>query len=139
MLTNAGKFMTINATWQGSAYDSFVFKSSALGAHLETQHRGLEDGILLGDSGCVFNLRRFKEHTYSFAFRKCIYKTKVRLIPEKASKIIMACAVLHNIAIILGEPEVEGDGFGLDGNVGQQFIGRETGFHTRESIVQQYF
>ncbi|XP_052761808.1 putative nuclease HARBI1 [Mya arenaria] len=64
---------------------------------------------------------------------------EVRLVTEKAPTIIMACAVLHNIAIILGEPEVDGDGVGLDGNVGQQFIGRETGFHTREYIVQQYF
>ncbi|WAR23927.1 hypothetical protein MAR_037596, partial [Mya arenaria] len=69
----------------------------------------------------------------------CKRNVDVRLVPEKESKIIMACAVLHNIAIILGEPEVEGDGVGLDGNVGQQFIGRETGFHTREYIVNQYF
>ncbi|XP_052809183.1 putative nuclease HARBI1 [Mya arenaria] len=159
-----GKFMSINAVWPGSAHDSFVFKPSALGVHLETQHRGLEDGILLGDSGyaCARYLltpfrtadtdrkaaynrahcrtRVIVESTFGRWKRRFgILHGEVRLVPEKASKIIMACAVLHNIAIILGEPEVEGDEVGLDGNVGQQFIGRETGFHTREYIVQQYF
>ncbi|XP_052761807.1 putative nuclease HARBI1 [Mya arenaria] len=142
-----GKFMSINAIWPGSAHDSSVFKSSALGVHLETQHRDLEDGQrtqieklpITEHTAELMSL--WNPHSGDGKGASAYYMARfdVRLVPEKASKIIMAFAVLHNIAIILGEPEVEGDGVGLDGNVGQQFIGRETGFHTREYIVQLYF
>ncbi|XP_052761947.1 putative nuclease HARBI1 [Mya arenaria] len=45
------KFTFINEQWPGSAHDSFIFRTSTLGCHLERNHRGLEDGIVLGDSG----------------------------------------------------------------------------------------
>ncbi|XP_052772686.1 putative nuclease HARBI1 [Mya arenaria] len=45
------KFTFINAQWPGSAHDSFIFGTSTLGCHMERNHRGFEDGIILGDSG----------------------------------------------------------------------------------------
>ncbi|XP_052761989.1 uncharacterized protein LOC128204627 [Mya arenaria] len=138
------KFMSINAILPGSAHDRFVLKSSALGVHLETQHRGLEDCILLGDrQRTQIEKLSITEHTaepvslwnqHSGDGKGASAYYLVQLVPEKASKIIMACAILHIIAFILWEPEVEGDGVGLDGNVGQQFIGRTRDWLSHQRI-----
>lgn len=46
-----GKFTNISANWPGSTHDSHIFTTSALCRYLENNHRGLSDGVLLGDSG----------------------------------------------------------------------------------------
>lgn len=46
-----GRFTNISARWPGSAHDSHVFRTSAIGQHLENGYRGIGQGVLLGDSG----------------------------------------------------------------------------------------
>ncbi|CAC5426814.1 HARBI1 [Mytilus coruscus] len=40
-----------NVKWPGSAHDAHVFRTSAIGRHLENNYQGIEQGLLLGDSG----------------------------------------------------------------------------------------
>ncbi|CAC5391218.1 HARBI1 [Mytilus coruscus] len=46
-----GKFTQITADWSGSVHDSLIFKTSSICKHLEENHKGLVDGVLLGNSG----------------------------------------------------------------------------------------
>ena len=46
-----GKFTQLSANWPGSTHDSHIFTTSSLCTHLEGTHRGLQDGMILGDSG----------------------------------------------------------------------------------------
>lgn len=46
-----GRFTNISARWPGSAHDSHVFRTSAIGQHLENGYQGIGQGVLLGDSG----------------------------------------------------------------------------------------
>ena len=39
------------ARWPGSTHDSHIFRTSAVGRQLEGGSHGLEEGVLLGDSG----------------------------------------------------------------------------------------
>ncbi|XP_052806599.1 putative nuclease HARBI1 [Mya arenaria] len=110
-----GKFTFINAQWPGSAHDSFIFRTSTLGCHMERNHRGLEDEIILGDSGYL------------------------RKTPAKASEVIVACAVLHNIAIMLQEPDVPDDDNDDGADAQIPYAGRETGFLVRDHLAQVYF
>ena len=48
---NIGKFINIDAQYPGSTLYSYIFRSSEVDTFLETHHRGVEDGYLLGDSG----------------------------------------------------------------------------------------
>ena len=45
----AGLFTNVVARWPGSAHDTHIFRTSAIGHHLEGT--GLTGGVLLGDSG----------------------------------------------------------------------------------------
>ncbi|CAG2188474.1 HARBI1 [Mytilus edulis] len=45
------KFTQITADWPGSVHDSHIFKTSSICKRLEKNHKGLVDGVLLGDSG----------------------------------------------------------------------------------------
>ncbi|CAC5411101.1 HARBI1 [Mytilus coruscus] len=114
-----GRFTNLVARWPGSVHDSHILRCSKILQHLELTHRRVEDGIVLGDSGygCKSFLmtpfmrptedchERFnRAHTKT---RCCIERSRfnclhsgVRVNPEKACTMIMACAVLHNIAII---------------------------------------
>ena len=44
-------FTNISARWPGSAHDSHVFRTSAIGRHLQNNYHGIQQGVLLGDSG----------------------------------------------------------------------------------------
>ena len=65
----------------------------------------------------------------------------MKMTPRKACRISVACAVLHNIAIILNEPEPE------DGEMDQNeelpetppYAGRETGQGIRDHITNEFF
>ncbi|XP_052799495.1 putative nuclease HARBI1 [Mya arenaria] len=62
-----------------------------------------------------------------------------RKTPAKASEVIVACAALHNIAIMLQEPDVP-DADNDDGADAQiPYTGRETGFLVRDHLAQVYF
>ncbi|XP_052217892.1 putative nuclease HARBI1 [Dreissena polymorpha] len=130
-----GLITSINAAWPGAAHDAHVFRSSAIGTNLDRHHRSLENGVLLGDSGypCrtflltpYLNATNAAQERYNDSHSKtqcCIerlfgvrrdafiaftlrYGRFIRLKPEKCSNVIIACAVLHNLAKLWGEPEV---------------------------------
>ncbi|XP_052799504.1 putative nuclease HARBI1 [Mya arenaria] len=63
----------------------------------------------------------------------------LRKTPAKASEVIVACAVLHNIAIMVQEPDVPDDenDDGADAQI--PYTGRETGFLIRDHLAQVYF
>ncbi|CAG2238736.1 HARBI1 [Mytilus edulis] len=127
-----GRFTNISARWPGSAHDSHVFRTSAIGQHLENGYQGIGQGVLLGDSG--YPCRQFLRTPYRqpaagrgqarFNRRHCstrstiertfgiwkkrfhILGSEIRMKPDKACRIIIACGILHNIAIMRNEPEV---------------------------------
>lgn len=127
-----GRFTNISARWPGSAHDSHVFRTSAIGQHLENGYRGIGQGVLLGDSGYPcrqFLLTPFRQPAAGrgqarFNRRHCstrstiertfgiwkkrfhILGSEIRMKPDKACRIIIACGILHNIAIMRNEPEV---------------------------------
>ena len=51
--TFSEKFTNIVADWPGCTHDSHIFNTSELCSYLERTHRGLLDGLHLGDSGYV--------------------------------------------------------------------------------------
>ena len=64
---------------------------------------------------------------------------QLRKTPAKASEVIVACAVLHNIAIMLQEPDVPDDDNDDRADAQMPYVGRETGFWIRDHIAQVYF
>lgn len=118
----------IVARWPGSVHDSTIFNDSSLCAHLE---RGeYENGFLLGDSGyaCrpflltpVLNPRTAAEEAYNLSHRttrnaieRCFGVLKrrfpclslgLRTKMNTTLATIVACAVLHNIAIFTNDNE----------------------------------
>ncbi|XP_071155445.1 putative nuclease HARBI1 [Mytilus edulis] len=124
-----GKFTQITADWPGSVHDSHIFKTSSICKHLEENHKGLVDGVLLGDSGYMcrpflltpynnpqephqerFNgshvsTRSLIERTFGVWKRRFhVLHSEIRMKPDKVCRIIGACAVLHNIAVLRKEP-----------------------------------
>ncbi|XP_052762027.1 putative nuclease HARBI1 [Mya arenaria] len=159
---NKGRFTFINAEWPGSAHDSFVFRASSLQDFLEENIHTLEDGVLLADSGYAcsrymltpyrvsdtpvktrFNRAHCRsrvviERTFGrWKRRFSVMCKKVRKTPAQACREIVACAALHNIAMLFGEPDVD------DGDVDElpliPYVGGENGFAIRDHIAQAYF
>ena len=153
------------ARWPGSAHDSHIFRTSAIGHHLEGT--GLTGGVLLGDSGYAcspflmtpyqqtktrqeenFNrahkvTRCIIERTFGLLKRRFhVLHSEVRMAPDRVCTIIAACCVLHNIAVTLREPDpedcdMEDDGCAAD--LHSQYHGRETGNAVRQHITNTYF
>lgn len=154
------------ARWPGSAHDSFIFRTSAIGHHLEASHHGLEDGVLLGDSGyaCTpflqtpythphtrseerFNVahkttRCIIERTFGVLKRRFhILHSEIRMAPDRVCTIIVACFVLHNIAVFLREPEIDDD-WDIDEqefDVQEQYHGPDRGNAVRKHITDTFF
>lgn len=120
------------ARWPGSTHDSVIFRTSAVGRQLEGGSHGLEEGVLLGDSGysCTqflmtpynqpqspsqeqFNrahktTRCVTECSFGLLKRRFhILHYEIRMSPVRVCTIIAACFVLHNIAVSLREPELD--------------------------------
>ena len=154
------------ARWPGSTHDSHIFKTSAVGRQLEQGGgHGLADGVLLGDSGyaCTSFLltpysqphspseERFNrahkttrctiERTFGLLKRRFhILHSEIRMAPDRVCTIVVACFVLHNIAINLREPEVD-DGHvdDEDCDVQEQYHGPENGNAVRKHITNTFF
>ncbi|XP_037296752.1 putative nuclease HARBI1 [Manduca sexta] len=119
------KIIDIVARWHGSVHDSRIFRESRLKQRFEA---GAFSGILLGDSGyaCtpylftpLLNTSTPQEERYNSAHintrnavERCfgLWKQRFRCLLrglycdiETARKTIVACAVLHNIAIDMKE------------------------------------
>lgn len=160
-----GKFTNISAQWPGSSHDSHIFRSSQTRTYME-QHGGFDRGIILGDAGypckpflmtpyrCadtpqkqLFNNRHCKTRcmierafgVWKGRFR--VLHSEIRMKPTKVCKIIIACAVLHNIAIELKEPLIDADDEYVEleqPNV-EPYYGREEGNRIRDHYANTFF
>ncbi|XP_062300173.1 putative nuclease HARBI1 [Scomber scombrus] len=126
-LISDSKYNLLNvvARWPGGAHDSFVFQNSTVGTRLAQGAHG--DGWLIADRGYglvpwlmtpLANPQSRQEHSYNRrhtvtlpvvertigvlkARWRCLDTSGGKLLytPEKSCQIIMACCVLHNIAM----------------------------------------
>ena len=152
------------ARWPGSSHDSHIFKTSAIGRQLEGGH-GLADGVLLGGGGyaCTpflltpysqphsrseeqFNrahktTRCIIERTFGLLKRRFhILHSEVRMAPDRVCTIVVACFVLHNIAVNLREPDVDDANIdNEDCDVQGQYHGPENGNAVRKHITDTFF
>ncbi|XP_062596055.1 putative nuclease HARBI1 [Saccostrea cucullata] len=159
-----GKVTNINASWPGSVHDSHIFRTSQIRTYLEEEENGLfENGVLLGDSGYACrpflltpyaNPQTEPEEKYNQAHARTrseiertfgrlkrrfhVLHSEIRMKPDRACRIIIACAVLHNIAINLGEPEDE-DEVEEDQPQVPAFQGQQDGRGVRDYVTQHYF
>ena len=134
-LTDADcKFADVVARWPGGTHDSFIFRMSEVKYYLERNHTTLDKGVIIGDSGYALknylmtpydNPNDRKKRRYNTTLKACrssversigqlkrrftCLKSGLRVQPDKACLIIVACVILHNIAKMLGEEDFEGD------------------------------
>ncbi|KAL2098902.1 hypothetical protein ACEWY4_005382 [Coilia grayii] len=150
----------IEAKWPGAVLDDHVFKESSLCAKFE---EGLyDDGILLGDTG--YTCRTFFMTPYTdpspgpqTRFNTALEKTRskiettigqlrgrfqclngLRVVPDRACDITVACAVLHNIATIRKEttpPAWHQPHFDVE----SLYLDEPEGHTVRDRIATQYF
>ncbi|XP_052260338.1 putative nuclease HARBI1 [Dreissena polymorpha] len=115
------RFVDVVAKWPGSVHDSRIFHESAIRQRFE---RGEIDGLLLGDSG--YGCKRYLMTPYQNTDSPCkerfnisLCRTRVvieqafgvlkrrfpclhyglRVKPDRAAKITVACVILHNIGL----------------------------------------
>ncbi|KOB77626.1 Uncharacterized protein OBRU01_03764 [Operophtera brumata] len=131
------KIMNVNSLFPGSTHDSHIWNSSNVLTLMESLHNhGHTNYHLIGDSGyalrpwCLTPLAEpgvgTAEHRYNEALKqtratiercngvlksrfRCLLKDRVlHYTPHKASKIIIACTILHNMCIQNGieDPEM---------------------------------
>ncbi|XP_051992926.1 uncharacterized protein myadma isoform X2 [Xyrauchen texanus] len=160
MICDADCIITnVEAKWPGSVHDSRIFRASSLSHQLA---QGQFSGVLLGDKGyaCLpYLLTPYQEtqteaqHNYNIAHartRACIemafglIKSRfqclnyLRVIPQRACDIVVACVVLHNIACLRRERQprmvVEQD-WDIEGIFDDNEIGRVI----RDSYANNYF
>lgn len=159
----SGMFTNIVARWPGSTHDSHVFKTSSLCTYLEANHHSLEDGILLGDSGYACSPYLMTPYTspstaaqerYNTAHTKTrvvveqtfgrwkrrfhVLHSEIRMTPERVCTVIGACAVLHNIALLLNEP-MDDDPLEDDPEEIDPYNGPQRGLAMRDHICNTYF
>ena len=156
-------FTNIVARWTGSTHDSHVFHTSSLCTYLETNNHFLDDGILLGDLGYECNPYLMTPYpspataareNYNTAHTKTrvivqqsferwrrrfhVVHSEIRMTPQRARSVIGACAVLHNIAVLLNEPmdddPIDDDPEGID-----PYHGPQRGLAMRDHICNTYF
>ncbi|XP_028437520.1 putative nuclease HARBI1 [Perca flavescens] len=152
-------FSNVEAKWPGSVHDSRVFRASTI---LQRLSQGEYAGVLLGDKGYAcqpFLLTPFADpqtaaqHTYNLAHARsrariemafgllksrfqCLHH--LRVTPERACDITVACTVLHNIACLRKEraPRVALD---MDWDNEAIFPDNVNGRLVRDQYVANYF
>lgn len=165
------KFEDIVCRWPGSAHDSNIFNNSRIRENFEIAT--YKTFLIVGDSG--YGIRPFLitplnnpatpvEHLFNEAqirtrnpIERCfgIWKRRfpilafgIRLKLYKVEAIVVACAVLHNIAILLNEElpllsAEEEAAIDLVNNINVQPIGDVTGVNinntTRQQLIREYF
>lgn len=155
-------FTNVVARWPGSTHDSYLFRSSSICSYLENNHRSLDNGILLGDSGYACspflttpynNPRNAAQEAYNAAHTKTrveiektfgrwkrrfhVLHSEIRMTPEKACLITGACAVLHNIAVLMKEPMEDGEE--IEEVEVEPFNGLQQGLVIRDHICHTFF
>ncbi|XP_071104771.1 putative nuclease HARBI1 [Haliotis cracherodii] len=161
------KILNIVAKWPGSVHDSRIWNNSNL-RHAFLNNQFPHGCHLLGDSGYPCrphlltpylrpqpgqqtNYNRSHKITRSLVERGIgqmkrrfrVLHSEVRLEPIKVCKVIVACAILHNICKNLNVPMNAGDGGGNNnggngGNIHQGPVAAD-GIRYRQQITQQYF
>ncbi|XP_039663782.1 putative nuclease HARBI1 [Perca fluviatilis] len=152
-------FSNVEAKWPGSVHDSRVFRASTIFQRLS---QGEYAGVLLGDKGYAcqpFLLTPFADpqtaaqHTYNLAHARsrariemafgllksrfqCLHH--LRVTPERACDITVACTALHNIACLRKEraPRVALD---MDWDNEAIFQDNVNGRLVRDQYVANYF
>lgn len=165
MNISTGAFTNVVAKWPGSTHDSHIFRTSTVSCQMEQGGYGLDDGLLLGDSGYAcspylmtpytqpktraeekFNrahkiTRSVIERTFGLLKRRFhILHSEIRMSPERVCTIIIACCVLHNLAIMFREPEL--DDIEVDENnfeIHERYYGPENGQAVRQHITNTFF
>ncbi|XP_030849444.1 putative nuclease HARBI1 [Strongylocentrotus purpuratus] len=156
------KIINILARWPGSTHDSRIFQNSRVGQTFEDLQ---QHGLLLGDSGYalrpylmtpVLNPRTPAEQAYNRAHAttrvrieqvngqlkhkfRCLLNG-MQMAPRRACKIITACAVLHNVAKDLKQPD-EVD-FGIEQHEHEPDRDDhivDNGLAIRNTIIANYF
>ncbi|KAJ3655933.1 hypothetical protein Zmor_015040 [Zophobas morio] len=121
------RILSIVARWPGSTHDAFIWRSSRVGQAMRANYEnGDTESRIMGDSGypClpwllipVPHPATPQEERYNNRFKSCrstvercigVLKGRFRCLlkdrvlhytPQKAAKIIMACTILHNMAV----------------------------------------
>lgn len=160
-----GKFTNVVARWPGSVHDSHIMRCSKILSHLEQTHKCVEDGLILGDSG--YACKSFLMTPYTRPSQDCQEKfnrahirtrcsiercfgwwkkrfnclhAEIRMKPERVCIIIMACAVLDNIAIAMKEPMDDVDIIDeVNNDINIAFQGPEEGRVVRDHITRIFF
>lgn len=156
------RILDVVAMWPGSTHDSRVLRTSRIGIAFENGEYG--EAFLLGDSGYPcrkylmtpfitptephhvnFNKSHGKsrvviEQTFGILKNRfAILRSPMRLIPERACKCIIACVVLHNIGLELGDVWSSNEEFeSIDADV-NAIADMNTGNTIREHIAVTYF
>ncbi|XP_068671313.1 uncharacterized protein [Montipora foliosa] len=158
----AGMFTNVVARWPGRTHDSQVFRTSDISTYLQNNHRSLDDGVLLGDSGYACSpflmtpytvTRNAAQEAYNDAHAKTrvvieqtfgrwkrrfhVLHAEIRMGPEKVCVIVGAYAVLHNIAVRLHEP-MEDEEVDELADV-DPYHGPQQGLSLRDHICQTFF
>ena len=145
-----------------SAHDARILRDGAVWRAFEANPRPL-DGYILGDSAYplrdwlltpFMNPQTRPENLYTLEFvstrvtiERCngvlkrrfhCMHAELRYSPERACKIILACLVLHNIAVEFGTPDPRDNNDDDDNTV---CVDRPTitGRATRQRVIQQHF
>ncbi|CAG2256750.1 HARBI1 [Mytilus edulis] len=165
-----GRFTNLVARWPGSTHDSHMLRTSNLRTVLERDNNGLQNGILLGDSGYACkpylvtpylrpsdqSQERYNgshcrtrvtiERAFGWWKRRfhCLHG-ELRMHPERLAHndalhcFKGACAVLHNLAILLREPQLDQDQDVDIGEINGQNNGQEDGNGVRNYITRTFF
>ena len=125
-----GRFSDVLARFPGSVHDSRIWKLSQVGTYVENNFLAGEH--ILGDSGYMLKsylLTPYRQpasnaqENYNYSHKKtrvlieqtfgrwkrrihCLHG-EIRMAPDKVCTIIIACAVLHNMAIVWKLPMLE--------------------------------
>ena len=88
-------FLDVDARWPGSAHDSFIFRMSAVKAHLDATHRNVQDGIIIGDSGYTLSEQGFG--VFDGPIRCSTNKTRTALQQSPQNHAILCRAFLWSL------------------------------------------
>ncbi|XP_050065584.1 putative nuclease HARBI1 isoform X1 [Aphis gossypii] len=173
------RILNVSARWPGSTHDSHIWNESHVKTFMTSLHdRGFTSYFLLGDSGYALRpwlltpFLNVEANTPEYRFNevfcrarstiercngvlkmrfRCLLKDRtLHYSPNKASKIVLACVVLHNLCIEENVPlineEVEDDDFGIYQAVDNEEMSQSrqnpelvAGLRFRQNIVNRLF